>query len=294
MRSPNRAFSTPHTAQKAVTIFDQIVEWFHGEIRNRKRVASVACAYLAVVSFVLIVSVLKLSIWAPVSSVKGNRKIVRIGQKIFFADSLTWWLFPSEWVPIIIIGVASTLHASFIIFQLCKVDQVPRISASDTIGWVGSVVEFAYRFVFVFTALHVADSSLATGYAWLTLSFAISFSSVLTIFRNDFHLDFISTQIVSTQLLLNNHIHQLEQILPELSEILCRLCQNSSLHVTLRVVRVGRPRCLHRRRRQHCFRRTRLQGIRFLVAAGQHPIPHGSIRDLLHPTVLYEAFHENC
>uniref|UniRef100_A0A8R1HMK1 Transmembrane protein n=1 Tax=Caenorhabditis japonica TaxID=281687 RepID=A0A8R1HMK1_CAEJA len=135
MRSPILKFSSPrgNSTQKVVTIFDQIRDWFHSEIDQRKRVAGFVCGYLSVISFVLTVSVLKFSIWSPFSSVY---------------DSLTWWLYPSEWIPMIFVGLASTAIVLAIIFYLCKVNQVPRIPVTDTLAWTGVLLDF-WNFIFL-------------------------------------------------------------------------------------------------------------------------------------------------
>lgn len=70
-RSPNRTVSSPRVQQKPITIFDQIVDWFQAEISVRKRLAGAACGYLSTIFFIVTVSILKLTIWAPFSSVQG-------------------------------------------------------------------------------------------------------------------------------------------------------------------------------------------------------------------------------
>ncbi|KAF1751540.1 hypothetical protein GCK72_018094 [Caenorhabditis remanei] len=187
-KSPGRAFSTsyPHL-NRPITIFDQIVTWFHSEIDKRKRFASVVCGYFVALTFIATVSILKLSIWSPFSSVH---------------DSLTWWIYPSSWPSIVFIWVSSVALAYALILQFCKVTQLQRIPLTDTFAWAGVAHEFIHRLVFVYMAFSVAESSLFEDFAWIAISFAVAVSSTLVIFRSDFHLNFSNVQVNSVKTLL--------------------------------------------------------------------------------------------
>ncbi|EGT60212.1 hypothetical protein CAEBREN_19851 [Caenorhabditis brenneri] len=185
-KTPGR--SSPRTQQRPITIFDQIVDWFNGEIDVKKRFASVICGYLATVSFIITISVLKLSIWAPFSSVQ---------------DSLTWWLYPNSWPVIIFIAVISVAMAFTLILQFCKVNQLQRIPITDTFGWAFAALEFLHRLVFLYAAFSVSESSFGEEFSWIAISLATAVSSALVIFRSDFHLNFSSIQVNSFKSLID-------------------------------------------------------------------------------------------
>lgn len=186
-KSPSRIFTSPRTQQKPITIFDQIVDWFNSEIDVKKRFASLVCGYLVTLTFIITVSVLKLSIWAPFSSVQ---------------DSLTWWLYPSSWPTNIFIGLISIALAFLFIMKFCKVNQLQRVPITDAFGWAGAALEFIHRLVFLYAAFAVADSSFGEDFAWIAISFSAAISSALVIFRSDFHLTFSNVHVNSLKTLI--------------------------------------------------------------------------------------------
>lgn len=187
-RSPNRTVSSPRVQQKPITIFDQIVDWFQAEISVRKRLAGAACGYLSTIFFIVTVSILKLTIWAPFSSVQ---------------DSLAWWIYPNAWASIIFVGIASVAMSLFSIIKFCKVDQLPRLAATDTFALAGVALEFVTRLTFVYTAFCVADFSFSREFAFVAISLAIAISSALVVFRSDYQLNFSHIQVNSVKTLID-------------------------------------------------------------------------------------------
>lgn len=187
-KSPGRTFNSPRPQQKPITIFDQIVDWFRAEIDVRKRLAGIVCGFLATLTYIVTVSILKLSIWAPFSSVQ---------------NSLTWWLYPTSWPTIILIGVSSVAMAFTLIVQFCTATQLQRIPITDTAGWAVAALEFINRFIFVYAAFSASEFSVGEEFSWIAISFALAISSAIVIFRTDFHLSFANIQVISLKTLVD-------------------------------------------------------------------------------------------
>uniref|UniRef100_A0A1I7T5F6 Nucleoporin protein Ndc1-Nup n=1 Tax=Caenorhabditis tropicalis TaxID=1561998 RepID=A0A1I7T5F6_9PELO len=186
-KSPLRTFNTPRSPQKPITIFDQVVTWFNAEIEVRKRLAGLVCGYFATLSYIITVSLLKITLWAPFSSVR---------------DSLTWWIYPSSWLSIIFIQVISSAISFSHIQQFFKVTQLHRIPITDVHGWAGASLEFVHRLIFLYTAFTVSDCSFRKDFGWIAISFSAAISSAIVIFRSDFHLRFSEIQVTSLKTLI--------------------------------------------------------------------------------------------